>query len=874
MAIEAQTAQRNELDDITDADVASRLSTPRTQSDTSDLASVLFDIAQSFVDVASTETLDLINRALGRICAPAGAEFASLFNISVEKDSIVEIAHWDIEDEGDIPPPIVRQLSKLAEPVATLHEFGVIRLEELPMIDHEYVDELSMFSARSVLVIPLDVAGEATVMIVGSRTRSVTWVDSYVDFAQAFGSLVERVLLRLRRDTRINQVFEHGPLATLAEDWSGRIVDANPAYLTLVGVERGATEMPSIADLAHPDDRSIISEAVEAVRDDGQARSYKARVLLADGLTRWVRVHCAVVTDPVTAAVTVVSVVEDVTELHRQGEELARSEERFRGAVEAMPALIVRLDLDGVVQMCSPEISRMSPVTPEDLIGESLADLMGISLGQDSAVFQRKITEVIETGERIDVELSISTAQGVMRLDARAVPEFDENGEVGSVLVMALDVTEQTHLAAELAHAATHDTLTGIACRSVLASELETHLSGPTDKPPTLLFIDLDYFKVINDSMGHNIGDEVLRVVAKRIESHVRPGDRAARLGGDEFAVLSPGLSASEALVMADRLRTAIEAPIVLEGATVRQTVSIGVACADVSCDSEALLHRADQAMYAAKTKGRNRCEVFDEGLLGEMNRRSALERELFNAVERNEMTMHFQPEVRLRDGHILGVEALLRWDHPRRGIIDAEEFIGVAEASGMMHEIGRFVIEESIARHAEIAAALGRDDLGLRTNLSAPQFVGENTVDLVRDSVEAAGLDPSLVCLEMTESVVMTDPALAMVSLERLRRLGIQLAIDDFGVGYSSLANLRTYPFDWIKIDKSFVADVHRDNDCAAIVEAVVKMAAAMDLGVVAEGVEHEAQARALLDIDVTRAQGLLFSKALPKDELIERYR
>lgn len=429
------------------------------------------------------------------------------------------------------------------------------------------------------------------------------------------------------------------------------------------------------------------------------------------------------------------------------------------------------------------------------------------------------------------------------------------------VLTSIEDVTEVHVQRIELEHAARHDSLTGVANRSQMSDAIDRfhQLNG---KLPAVVIVDIDRFKLINDVFGHAVGDEVLQVVAQRITSQLRPGDVVARLGGDEFAIVIQRLSRAGAVRLAQRLLRAIEAPLEIDGRTIGQTMSVGVALSEGSQDPADLLKRADRALYAAKAAGRNTHVVFDESLQDEVLARQALERELRSALTANELEMQFQPEFSLLDGHVLGAEALLRWEHPHRGLIPADEFIPAAEHSGLIDEIGRFALREACRKFVTIP---GSEGLLLRVNISAREFSRPELPDLVEAALAESGLEPHRLCLEMTETTLMDAPQLVLATFTRLSALGVKSAIDDFGTGYSSLSYLKQFPVDTLKIDREFIHDVVDDPESRAIVASILHLGDAMGMDVVAEGVETVEQVEVLRDLGCSRAQGYLVSPALP---------
>jgi diguanylate cyclase (GGDEF)-like protein/PAS domain S-box-containing protein len=436
------------------------------------------------------------------------------------------------------------------------------------------------------------------------------------------------------------------------------------------------------------------------------------------------------------------------------------------------------------------------------------------------------------------------------------------------VLTSFENVTETYTQRLELEHAATHDALTGVANRSAL-TEFIHHLFERDLEYPPMLVLDLDHFKTVNDSHGHAVGDEVLRIVAQRIRSEMRSVDLVARLGGDEFAVVIPRLDADGAHHIARRLVSAIGAPMHVDGRSLVQTVSVGGVLGAGVLNETDLLVRADRALYVAKGQGRNSYMFFDRTLHDEVLRRVALEGELRVAIEQSQLAVNFQPEFSASDGSIVGVEALLRWDHPDRGRVSAEEFISVAEQSGAIDELGEYVVDEACRSFVEITEQLGDDSLILRVNISAREFARPQLAETVSAALQASGLDPSRLCLEMTETTLMDAPEVALETFARLQTIGVKSAIDDFGTGYSSLSYLKQFPVDCVKIDRTFVEDIVTDSNSRAIVEAILRLAEAMGLESVAEGVESHEQLKILRELGCDRAQGFLVAGALPPDEL-----
>ena len=426
----------------------------------------------------------------------------------------------------------------------------------------------------------------------------------------------------------------------------------------------------------------------------------------------------------------------------------------------------------------------------------------------------------------------------------------------------------------EAVHQATHDALTGLPNRTLVLDRLTHALARSQRKTNALavLFVDLDRFKVVNDSLGHSVGDEVLVQVAQRLQAAVRPGDTVARLAGDEFVVICEDVAEERDVIrVADRVAQAVAAPIPLYGRDTIITASIGIALASAETRAEDLLRDADVAMYRAKERGRARLEVFDQAMRTRMLRRLEIEHALRRALQEDAFTLHYQPTVHLESGRVISVEALLRWEHPEWGLVMPGEFVPLAEETGLIMPMGRWVLEEACRQLAAWRRLRPEcADLNVSVNLSARQFADPNLADIVSGALSESGLSPSGLWLEITESVLMEEAQTTIETLRALRGLGVHLSIDDFGTGYSSLSYLKRFPVDVLKIDRSFVDGLGTDPEDEAIVTAVVRLAQALDLDVVAEGVETAEQLAELRRLGCTAVQGFYFGRPKPPGETL----
>lgn len=564
----------------------------------------------------------------------------------------------------------------------------------------------------------------------------------------------------------------------------------------------------------------------------------------------------------------VVELNQHIAEQERIAKALKESEEHFRTAFDhAVGMALVTPDghwfqvnesLCNLLGYPSEELSLMSIRTiahPDDL-GETFVKMHELTEGLIPS-FQLETRYINKLGATIWVILSASLVRF-------------EDGKPRHLVFQIQDISDRKHAEDQIHFAAFHDSLTGLPNRTLLSDRMSMAVERArrtNDYEFAVLFIDLDRFKVVNDSMGHDMGDKLLVDLANRLKTCIRNIDTVARLGGDEFAVLLDGINNEElALEVAARIQQSLSEPFNLEGQEFFTSASIGIAFSTLGYEKpEDILRDADTAMYRAKANGKGRYEIFDHGMHTRAVEMLKLETDLRRAIDKREICPHYQPIISLSTGSVIGFEALARWEHPERGLVSPADFITLGEETGLIVPLGMDILRDSCAQLKKWQNTFKTPvPLAMSINLSAKQFAQKDLVEEISKILRDEELDPSCIRLEITESVVMGNAVTAIEMLTQLKSIGVQLSIDDFGTGYSSLSYLHRFPFDILKIDRSFVSRMATDRDSRGIVKTIIALANELDKKVVAEGVEKEEHRRMLAELSCDYGQGYLFSKPL----------
>ncbi|MGD0379156.1 MAG: EAL domain-containing protein [Acidimicrobiales bacterium] len=663
----------------------------------------------------------------------------------------------------------------------------------------------------------------------------------------------------------------------IVSDNKGRLTYVSPAFNRILGSDIGDFRSRSVAEVIHPDDLAQMQGRSKEIRQAfGTGMGAEVRLRHADGSWRWFEAKVSNHLDnPKVRGI--VGNLHDITERKQTEEALREAHERFRSAFENAPIGMAMADLEGCIMRANPALGRILGHDVGDLRGRNFDDFTHPADRELSKTEMARLISSDSDGYRLEKRYVHADGHDVwVSINVTCVRDDEERPLyfIGQIE----DVTEGRALRERLAFAAIHDALTTLPNRELFMDRVEVALRRRVRSrhQVAVIFLDLDRFKLVNDSLGHDVGDQVLRAVAERLHSVMRASDTLARFGGDEFTVLCDEVDDEhDALDVARRLVAAMEQPLALHSGEVFASLSVGIALSGHGvATGAALLRNADVAMYRAKGRGPSHIEVYKEDDESNVLSRLRTSNELHRALERHEFVLHYQPVVDLHTETMVGMEALVRWQHPTRGLLGPSEFIALAEDSGLIVPLGTWVLNEAcrqVAAWSVLRAQADQDEarLNLSVNVSPLQLADPGFVNQVARALKASGINPDRLWLEITESSLMRDADDAVSVLHRLRHLGLHFEIDDFGTGYSSLSYLKRFPVETLKIDQSFVDELDHRAENAAIVRAIIGLGESLGLSVVAEGVEHPAQAATLQTLGCYLAQGYLYGKPLPASAL-----
>ena len=620
------------------------------------------------------------------------------------------------------------------------------------------------------------------------------------------------------------------------------------------------------------EDREHVSRTIRAALAANEAFDVEYRIRRADGQIRWVLERGVGLYDQHGHLSWIEGFIQDISERMAANEALHEAVRRYRSIFEHATEGIFQTTPEGRYLNANPALAHIyGHASPDELVAH-LHDIQRqlYVLPERRAEFVRLMQA---HGVVRNFESQVYRRDGhIIWISENARAVRDADGSVQFFEGTVVDITERKQHEAVLEHQASHDSLTGLPNRSLLRDRIEQAIvkAQRDNHLVAVVFVDLDHFKLINDSLGHHVGDRLLLEVADRLLACVRGHDSVARQGGDEFVLVLTELhEENEILAIVSRLLEIISQPWMDEGQEYGLSCSVGISCyPQDGGDPDALLRCADAAMYKAKESGRSTYHFYTPELNLAISERLELENSLRHALEREEFRVYYQPRIDVASGRIIGAEALIRWDCPGKGIIPPDSFISIAEETGLIIPIGQWILEEACRQNSAWQRA-GLAPINVSVNLSPIQFRHTGLVQSVASALAQAGLDPAFLELELTESFVMHDAERINVAMKSLKTLGVDIAVDDFGTGYSSLSYLKRFPVDRLKVDKSFVRDIDSDPDDAAIVRAIITLGHALGLKVVAEGVETLAHLEFLRQHGCDELQGYYFSRPIPALEM-----
>lgn len=677
--------------------------------------------------------------------------------------------------------------------------------------------------------------------------------------------------IRTAEQDRLLKYFYELPfigMAITAPD-NKRWLRFNNQLCEILGYSRDELAEKDWLEMTHPEDiEKDLAEFERVMHGESDGYAMNKRFIRKDGTIVMANLDVKCVRRDDGSAHYFVAMIRDITEQENQKAEILAARSQLQATLDAIPDLLFELDLEGRCHAYHSARTGFPALRAEELLGQKISEVLSPSA---SEVIVSALHEANEQGLSSGKELELQFAQGTFWYELSVSRKHVHPGMAPRFIVLARDVTERKAAERRILNLAHYDALTGLPNRALLSDRMKVAIKRAARVLGRLavLFVDLDRFKPINDSLGHEIGDRLLQVVAERMQAAIRSVDTVSRVGGDEFVVLLSDIeSAEDAARVAEKLIFTLSQPYHIEGHELSLTASVGICIyPDNGTEPSTLIRNADASMYTAKQSGRNRYQFYSEDMTARALERLSLERDLRGAVERGEMFPVYQPQIELETGHVIGAEVLLRWRHATQGLIPPQRFIPVAEDSGMILGIGEWALYQA-CQQARLWRDRGLFEVSISVNVSAVQFRQTDFIDVVKRALKKSGLPPERLELELTESVVMQGVEPALEKLRQLAGLGVKVAIDDFGTGYSSLSSLRQFTVDRLKIDQSFVHGLPGNTDAEAIATAIVAMGNSLGFRIIAEGVETKAQAEFLQGVLCKEGQGYLYAWPMTASE------
>lgn len=849
----------------------------------SGLQRMLVEASKRFIAVEPADLDNAIVDVLGRVGTYCSVARSYLFRFRKDRSVIDNTHEWcapgiptEIDGLRDLP---CHELPRLME---AMERFEVLHVPSVPDLSVEWEQERRHFEAqeiKSLVAVPIAVGGELYGFVgFDSVCRGRSWGEAEIRLLEVLADLLGAVI---HRETTMRALRDSEALRTHAErlahlgswewDLETGVFSPSEEWRRVLGCQTTNLAPEEVLMLAHPDDREDIRQRIRVTLATGAPYDFEHRIVHQDcGEQRWIKVH-AEIDDLPDRARRMYGFVQDITERKRIEAAIADSEARYRSVVESIREIVFQADAEGRWTFLNPAWSEITGFAIEECLGRPYLRFVHPDDRRGSESEFQALMSGRRSVARSEVRY-LTRNDGSRWFEVNVRITEDESGRVIGCAGTLRDITQQREAEQKMRHLAHYDPVTGLPNRILALDRLDQLLKAArrTERHVAVLFLDLDHFKKANDTLGHDAGDQLLREASSRLLEDLREQDTVARFGGDEFLIVVGDLEDPvDAQPVAEKLLRSFREAFQIHGREFVLTASVGISVApDDGATSQDLLRNADIAMYRSKGEGRNTFHYFTPAMNRDVERRQSVEEQLRGALDREELFLVYQPVIDIRSGAVIGAEALLRWHNSELGSVSPDEFIPIAEQTGQIDGIGEYVLERAVRQAARWRTE--RDpDFCVSVNVSPQQFRNPRLVETISQALSDAELPARALQVEITESVLLDERGQAASALTALKASGVGIAMDDFGTGYASLSYLRHFPFDTLKIDRSFVRDITQDPKDAELVIASLSLARNLNLTVLAEGVETGAQLALLGHHGCDLAQGFLFAKPLSAEEL-----